>query len=90
MIRLRLLLITLVLASGLGSGCAWGPKSSPDLEAAPLLDGLGNHHYPISTEDPLAQRLFDQGLTLAFAFNHQEAARSFRHAARLDPDCAMA
>ena len=90
MVRLRLLLITLVLASGLGSGCAWGPKSSPDLEAAPLLDGLGNHHYPISTEDPLAQRLFDQGLTLAFAFNHQEAARSFRHAARLDPDCAMA
>lgn len=74
----------------LGVGCAWGPHSSPDLETAPLLDGLGNHHYPISTGEPLAQRLFDQGLTLSYAFNHQEAARSFRHAARLDPDCAMA
>jgi tetratricopeptide (TPR) repeat protein len=56
---------------------------------ARLLTGLGNHHQPITTRNPLAQRFFDQGLSLAYAFNHAEAARSFREAARLDPQCAM-
>lgn len=55
----------------------------------PLLDNLGNHHHPISTQSKLAQRYFDQGLILAYGFNHAEAARSFKEAARLDPDCAM-
>jgi tetratricopeptide (TPR) repeat protein len=58
-------------------------------EGAPLFDNLGSHHRPISTQVPLAQRYFDQGLTLAYGFNHAEAARSFREAARLDPDCAI-
>ena len=56
---------------------------------APLFDNLGNYHHPISTNVPLAQRYFDQGLTLAYGFNHAEAARSFREAARLDPNCAI-
>ena len=56
---------------------------------APLLEGLGDHHHEISTDVPLAQRYFDQGLVLAWAFNHAEAERSFRQAATLDPDCAM-
>jgi tetratricopeptide (TPR) repeat protein len=56
---------------------------------AKLLAGLGNHHQTITTRSPLAQRFFDQGLSLAYAFNHAEAARSFREAARLDPQCAM-
>jgi hypothetical protein len=43
----------------------------------------------VTTRNPLAQRFFDQGLSLAYAFNHAEAARSFREAARLDPQCAM-
>jgi tetratricopeptide (TPR) repeat protein len=57
---------------------------------APLFDGLGDHHHPVTTRSPLAQRYFDQGLVLAFAFNHDEALRSFLQAAELDPDCAMA
>jgi tetratricopeptide (TPR) repeat protein len=56
----------------------------------PLFDGLGNHHHPVTAKSKLAQRYFDQGLTLLFAFNHKEAIRSFRSAAKLDPECAMA
>jgi tetratricopeptide (TPR) repeat protein len=56
----------------------------------PLFDGLGNHHHPVTAKSKSAQRYFDQGLTLLYAFNHKEAIRSFRSAARLDPDCAMA
>jgi len=57
---------------------------------APELAGLGDHHYAITTRSPRAQLFFDQGLKLEYAFNHQEALRSFKEAARLDPDCAMA
>jgi tetratricopeptide (TPR) repeat protein len=56
---------------------------------AKLLDGLGTHHHAITTKSPQAQRFFDQGLALAYAFNHPEAKRSFEEAARLDPSCAM-
>ena len=56
---------------------------------ATLLTGLGNHRQPITTRSARAQRFFDQGLSLAYAFNHAEAARSFKEAARLDPQCAM-
>src|SRR6185369_1936152 len=56
----------------------------------PLLDGLGDLHHPVTTESKQAQRYFDQGLRLLFGFNHKEAIRSFRSAAHLDPNCAMA
>jgi tetratricopeptide (TPR) repeat protein len=55
-----------------------------------LIPGLGQHHHTISSKNPEAQRFFDQGLTLVFAFNHEEAARAFRKAAELDPQSAMA
>ncbi len=55
---------------------------------APLLEGMGDHHHPITTDNPMVQRFFDQGLVLAYGFNHAEAARSFREAIRLEPDCA--
>ncbi|MHC9061259.1 tetratricopeptide repeat protein [Nitrospira sp. CMX1] len=54
-----------------------------------LYENLGTLHYPITTAVPLAQRYFDQGLRLYYAFNHQEAIRSFQEGARLNPDCAM-
>lgn len=57
---------------------------------APLLEGMGDLHHAITTESEMAQRFFDQGLTLSYAFNHKEAERSFREAARLDPECGMA
>ncbi|MEX2481405.1 MAG: hypothetical protein WD928_11130, partial [Gammaproteobacteria bacterium] len=58
-------------------------------KSAPLFDDLGSYRMAITTDAPLAQRYFDQGLILAYGFNHAEALRSFREARRLDPDCAM-
>jgi tetratricopeptide (TPR) repeat protein len=55
----------------------------------PLLEGLGSHHHPISSRSPLAQQYFDQGIRLAYAFNHQEAIRAFEEAARQDSSCAI-
>lgn len=52
--------------------------------------GMGRHHRPITTVSQSAQQFFDQGLVFAFAFNHDEAIRSFEEAARLDTNCAMA
>ncbi len=60
-----------------------------DRPLAPRLAGLDAHHRAISTDRPGAQRFFDQGLNLAFGFNHAEAERAFREAARLDPSCAI-
>ena len=55
-----------------------------------LVTGLGDLHHPVSTHNPQAQQFFDQGLRFIYAFNHDEAARSFQHAAELDPTLAMA
>ncbi|MBD2449411.1 hypothetical protein H6G76_20045 [Nostoc sp. FACHB-152] len=55
-----------------------------------LISGLGTHHHPVSTQNPEAQKFFDQGLNLIYGFNHDEAARSFKYAAELDPQMAMA
>ncbi|HEX4543173.1 MAG TPA: hypothetical protein VH114_08395, partial [Candidatus Acidoferrum sp.] len=55
-----------------------------------IVTGLGDLHHPVSTKNPQAQRFFDQGLRFIYAFNHDEAARSFHHAAELDPKLAMA
>ncbi len=71
--------------------------ANPDLDTAalvakagaPLFDGMGDHSHAITTRDPGAQRYFDQGLIIDFAFNHAESARSFKAAQRLDPACAM-
>jgi len=70
----------------LGLVCPLFAQSKPPV----LMSGLGEHHHTISTKNPEAQRFFDQGLTLVFAFNHEEAARAFRRASELDPQSAMA
>jgi tetratricopeptide (TPR) repeat protein len=57
--------------------------------SVPLYDNLGNHHHRISTKSPEAQRYFDQGLRLAYGFNHDEAIAAFKEGAKRDPDCAM-
>ena len=57
---------------------------------APLFDNLGTHNFPITTKSELAQKYFNQGIILAYGFNHEEAFRSFEEAARLDTNCAMA
>ena len=59
-------------------------------EAPPLFDNLGTLHHPITTSSDRAQQYFDQGLRLVYAFNHEEAIRSFDAAAQEDPQAAMA
>ena len=58
-------------------------------DAPPLFDNLGSLHHPITTTSEQAQRFFDQGLRLVYAFNHEEAIRSFEAAAQLDSQAAM-
>jgi tetratricopeptide (TPR) repeat protein len=65
-----------------------GLTSTAD-QLATLMPGLGRLHHPIATTSPDAQRFFDQGLTLIYAFNHEEAVRSFRRAAEFDPAAPM-
>ncbi|QFS48908.1 tetratricopeptide repeat protein [Nostoc sphaeroides] len=55
-----------------------------------LISGVGTIHHPVSTSNPQAQEFFDQGLNLIYAFNHDEAVRSFQYAAKLDPHLAIA
>ena len=93
--RIWLLVASAVLAS---SGCGGGADSQSSANpaqtlaqraGAPLFGGMGDYHMPITTTDPDAQRYFDQGMVLAFGFNHAESIRSFRAAQTLDPNCAM-
>src|SRR5262245_330940 len=56
---------------------------------ATLVPGMGRLHHPIVTKNAEAQQFFDQGLTFVYAFNHDEAIRSFRRAAELDPASPM-
>ncbi len=62
--------------------------AQPDEEM--LFEGTGSHSRKVATKNPLAQTYFDQGLNFMFAFNHGEAKRLFRSAAKRDPGCAMA
>lgn len=62
---------------------------SPDAAVPPLFDGFGDLHRDVGTRVPEAQRYFDQGLRMAYGFNHEAAGRAFAQAARLDPQCAM-
>ena len=62
------------------------PKEKP----AELVSGMGTHHHAVSTTNPEAQKFFDQGFAFVYAFNHDEAIRSFKRAAEIDPDLAMA
>jgi tetratricopeptide (TPR) repeat protein len=60
-----------------------------EVAPAPLYDGLGKVHFPITTANAQAQRYFDQGLSFAYGFNHAAAIAAFREAQRIDPACAM-
>lgn len=81
-------LAALALVGCQSGGRRAGAQAAND--AQPLFEGLGDYGRAIRASDPLAQRYFDQGLTLAYAFNHDEAIRSFEAATRVDPQCAMA
>lgn len=67
-----------------------GPHTLADwATGAQLFQGLGDYHRSITTSSPQAQAYFDQGLRLTWAFNHDEATRSYVKAGELDPSCAM-
>ncbi|MFG0276230.1 MAG: hypothetical protein ACF8QF_14365 [Phycisphaerales bacterium] len=80
---------TLACIRALAGAIAIGAASLAGAQA-PLFDGMGDHTRAVSTDDELAQRYFDQGLVWMYAFNHDEAIRSFTEAARLDPNLAVA
>ena len=65
-------------------------QPGPGGELAPRLQNLGSHKFPVTTKSPKAQSFINQGVNLAYGFNHAEAGRAFKEAARLDPNCAMA
>src|SRR5688500_2706543 len=66
------------------------PAPAPGAPLAPRLQNLGVHTFPVSTRVARAQQFMNQGLNLAYGFNHAEAGRAFAEAARLDPNLAMA
>jgi tetratricopeptide (TPR) repeat protein len=70
-------------------GTADPAAASAARKGAPLFDNLGTFTRPVTIQSDEARRYFNQGLVLTYGFNHAEAGRSFREAARLDPKCAM-
>ncbi len=91
--RITIRLLVLAIAYGcLAPVAANGQHqhdAAPSKPAQPIA-GLGTHHHRVSTSNAEAQRFFDQGLRLIYAFNHEEAAKAFRRAAEIDPTLAMA
>jgi tetratricopeptide (TPR) repeat protein len=83
------LLFALLLCASLNAQTPAHQHSSAP-KPATLMTGIGDLHHPVSTKNPQAQQFFDQGLRLIYAFNHDEAGRSFQRAADLDPKLAMA
>ena len=65
-------------------------QAAPGTPLAPRLQNLGLHKFPVTTKSAQAQLFVNQGMNLAYGFNHAEAGRAFAEAARLDPSCAMA
>jgi tetratricopeptide (TPR) repeat protein len=82
-------LILAALAAALLSSCSRQPETVSSEPKASLYDNLGTLSHSVTSSSPEAQRYFDQGLRLSYAFNHAEAIRAFRQAAAIDPDCAM-
>ena len=87
---MRLAALGLALALGAGHPTQ-GPMNheAPQEAQAPLFKNLGAYHRAISTASPEAQDYFDQGLRLLYAFNLEEAQRSFEAAAKADPKCGL-
>lgn len=80
--------LTLVSLAACSSDSAMRERETT--KAPYLYDDLSRFHRAVTTHSEEAQRFFDQGLVLAWAFNHDEAIRAFGEAARIDPACAMA
>ena len=98
----RILVCSAIVAAGFGASAAAQAPShehyqradaaapGPGGALAPRLQNLGSHTFKVTTKSVRAQQFINQGLNLAYGFNHAEAGRAFAEAARLDPSCAMA
>lgn len=82
------LALVFLLASPLFAQMAHDHEA-PDIRPVPLVTGLGNTSHDIHTGNPEAQKYFNQGFDYIWAFNHDEARRSFQRAAQLDRTAAM-
>lgn len=90
MIHRALVLAVLTILTGCNPSRKSGEAPPvPTASTPPLFDTFGDLHRDIGTRVPAAQRYFDQGLRMAYGFNHEAAGRAFAEAARLDPHCAM-
>jgi tetratricopeptide (TPR) repeat protein len=85
-------LILLLSMVTIATGCTKRSNTPGGVSVSkePLFEGLGSHTRTVTTTNAEAQRYFDQGLNLIYGFNHDEAIRSFRQAAELDSNLAMA
>src|SRR5499427_4389312 len=87
---MKRLTLGVVLLSLVTLVAAQDHSMSSEAKPVTLMTGLSDLHHPVSTKNPEAQQFFDQGLRFIYAFNHDEAARSFRRATELDPKLAIA
>ncbi|MBX3397013.1 MAG: hypothetical protein KF841_16785 [Phycisphaerae bacterium] len=88
---MRLCTVVSVVSVVIWTGCSTSRESLRESSGPPpLFEDIGHYARWVQTDVDEAKLYFNQGLTWAFAFNHDEAIRSFTEAARLDPNCAMA
>ncbi len=87
--KLKLLLPILFVVYSCSQDASIDRNELIEKAGAPLLNGLGSHSFTISSKVEGVQEYFNQGLIMAFAFNHAESIRSFKAAQKLDPNCAI-
>lgn len=85
---MRAIAFCLLAASSCAALCQ-GQEKTIGKPADLSLTAAGRQHHPIRTSSKEAQEYFDQGITLLYGFNHEEAARAFQRAAELDPKSPM-
>jgi hypothetical protein len=86
---MRALKISLLLVAILSGRAAGEERKATEKKPDLALTAVGRQHHTIQTSSKEAQDYFDQGMTFIYGFNHEEAARAFRHAATLDPASPM-
>src|SRR5687768_18389446 len=87
---MKAFILILILVSLTYAQHGHGTHNAPEKRAVWLDNGLGNIDHPVSTKNAEAQKFFNQGLAYLYAFNHDEGVASFKRAAELDPNLAMA
>ena len=86
----RILIAAVVLTLVCSAYAQHQHPSTDGAKPVELIPGMGDVRHPVSTSNAEAQRFFNQGLALVYGFNHEEAVKSFKRAAELDPQLAMA